>query len=85
MVTNIDDSLYCSLKYFVAFDEIHSQNVFYTTQNVTCILSSFQKCVPISLGELACELCSELLTFLEPLHPVADDKGVVLFIFNAPR
>lgn len=49
------------------------------------LLSSTQKCATISLGELACELCSELLTFLEPLHPGADDQAVVFLIFNAPR
>lgn len=44
-----------------------------------------QKCVSVSLCELASKLCSERLTFLEPLHPVAHDKAVVLLIFNTPR
>lgn len=48
-------------------------------------LWSPRKCAAISFAQLACELCSELLTFLEPLHPGADDQAVVLLIFNTPR
>lgn len=29
-------------------------------------------------------LAAELLTFLKPLHPAADDEAVVLLVFNAP-